>query len=113
MRLTQTSPYVFIDDCLEEMVQRILAVGHPQKIILFGSRARGDAQPDSDYDILIIEPSNLPRYQRAAPYRRALVGTCLAKDIVVWTPEEVTEWSNVPNAFIITALREGVVLYER
>lgn len=113
MGLTQVSAQVFIEDCLEAMVQSILAIGNPQKIILFGSRARGDAQPDSDYDILIIEPSNLPRYQRAAPYRRALVGTCLAKDIVVWTPEEVTEWRDVPNAFITTALREGIVLYER
>lgn len=113
MSLIQTSPQVFVDDCLEEMVQRILAVGNPQKIILFGSRARGNAQPDSDYDILVIEPSNLPRYQRAAPYRRALVGICLAKDILVWTLEEVAEWRNVPNAFITTTLREGIVLYER
>ncbi|MFZ1475447.1 MAG: nucleotidyltransferase domain-containing protein [Anaerolineae bacterium] len=37
------------------MVRRILVTGHPQKIILFGSRARGDAQPDSDYDLLLIE----------------------------------------------------------
>lgn len=103
----------FDDNTLKEIVQRILAVGRPQKIVLFGSRARGEAKPDSDYDLLAIEPSDLPRYKRAARYRRALVGVCPAKDIVVWTPEEVAEWRNVPNAFITTALKEGIVLYER
>lgn len=95
------------------MIRRILATGQPQKIILFGSRARGDARPDSDYDLLLIEPSDLPRYKRAARYRRVLVGVVPAKDILVWTPEEVAEWQNVPNAFITTVMREGVVLYEQ
>ncbi len=113
MNAVKTSPQVLADGRLKEMAQRILAVGRPQKIVLFGSRARGDAQPDSDYDLLVIESSNLPRYKRAAKYRRALAGLCLAKDIVVWTPEEAAEWRNVPNAFITTALNEGIVLYER
>jgi predicted nucleotidyltransferase len=100
-------------DVVQEMVRRILEVGDPQKVVLFGSRARGDADPDSDYDLLVIEPSNAPRYKRAAKYRRALTGLYPAKDIVVWTPEEVNEWRDVPNAFVTTALSEGLVLYER
>ena len=101
------------DAPLREMVRRILATGSPQKIILFGSRARGEARPDSDYDLLLIEPSDQPRYKRAARYRRALTGVVLAKDILVWTPEEVAQWQDVPNAFITAAVREGVVLYEQ
>ena len=54
------------DDLLAEIVQRIRAVGDPTKIVLFGSRARDDARPDSDIDILIVEESDLPRYKRAA-----------------------------------------------
>jgi len=104
---------VTLDASLKEMVHRILATGNPQKIILFGSRARGDARPDSDYDLLLIELSDQPRYRRAARYRRALAGLAAAKDILVWTPEEVAEWREVPNAFITAALSEGVVLYER
>jgi uncharacterized protein len=95
------------------MIRRILATGHPQKIILFGSRARGEARLDSDYDLLLIEPSDLPRYKRSARYRRALVGVVPAKDILVWTPEEVAEWHEVPHAFITTVVREGMVLYEQ
>lgn len=98
---------------LQTIVQRLLAAGQPQKIILFGSQARRQAGRDSDYDLLVIENSSEPRFRRAAPYRRALKDLGTSKDIVVWTPQEVAEWQNVSNAFITTVLREGTVLYER
>lgn len=98
---------------LNEAVARIVAAGEPLQVILFGSRARGDAHPDSDYDFLVIEESALPRYRRAARYRRALTGLLPSKDILVWTPAEAAEWSTVPQALVTTAINEGVVLYER
>jgi predicted nucleotidyltransferase len=101
------------DELLRDIVHRILSVGSPQKIVLFGSRARGEARWDSDVDLLIIEDSELPRYKRSVPYLRALAGLCAAKDVVVWTPDEVAEWADVPHAFISTALREGKTLYAR
>ena len=101
------------DQRLDDMIQRILAVGDPQKVVLFGSRASGKAREDSDYDLLLIEPSTVPRYKRAARYRRALIGAAPAKDILVWTPAEIEEWAGVPNAFITTVVQEGIVLYER
>jgi len=103
----------FSEDLLSEAVGRILAVGKPRCIVLFGSRARGDAGPESDVDLLIVEDSTLPRYKRAIPYLRALTGVFPEKDVVVWTPEEVRAWEQVPNAFITTALREGRTLYAR
>jgi|SRR5256712_2198134 predicted nucleotidyltransferase len=101
------------DELLGEVVRRMLSVGAPHKIVLFGSRARGDARSDSDLDLLVIEDSDLPRYKRSARYLRALTGLFPAKDVVVWTPEEVEEWTAVPYAFITTALREGKTLYAR
>ena len=98
---------------LQTIVQHLLVAGRPQKIILFGSQARGQADRDSDYDLLVIENSSQPRYRRSVSYRRALKDLGTSKDIVVWTPREVEEWQNVSNAFVTTALREGVVLYER
>ncbi len=98
---------------LDEIVRRIRGAGAPQRIVLFGSHARGTARPDSDLDLLIVEESALPRYRRAPRYLRALVGVFPAKDVVVWTPQEIDAWRNVPNAFITTVLREGRTLYER
>jgi predicted nucleotidyltransferase len=100
-------------ETLEEVVRRILAAGSPLRIVLFGARARGEARPESDLDVLIVEESSLPRYKRAARYLRALVGVFPAKDVVVWTPQEIEAWSRVPNAFVTTALREGKTLYVR
>lgn len=103
----------FSEDLLAEAVRRIRTAGNPKRIVLFGSRARGDASPGSDVDLLIVEDSRLPRYKRAVPYLRALTGLLTEKDVVVWTPEEVLAWERVPNAFITTALREGRTLYAR
>ncbi len=101
-----------LNTILSDMVTRICQAGSPEKIVLFGSRARGDADADSDIDLLVVESSSLPRYKRAARYRKAVAGLFIAKDIVVWSPEEIEEWKSVPNAFITSVLREGRVLYE-
>ena len=96
----------------EEIVRRIINIIHPRKIILFGSRARNEARPDSDFDILIIAESSQPRYRRSGPIYGALSDILLPMDIIVYSPEEVMDWSDVPRAFVTTAIREGQVLYE-
>jgi predicted nucleotidyltransferase len=100
------------DNLREEIVRRIIDTIHPRKIILFGSRARGTARLDSDVDLLIIADSPQPRYRRAAPLYGALSDILLPMDIVVYSPEEVMDWSEVPKAFVTTAIREGKILYE-
>jgi len=102
------------ESLLEEAVRRILTVKSPRKIVLFGSWARGAGNSVSDLDLLIVEDrSDLPRYRRATPYRMALTGLYPAKDIVVYTLDEIREWENVAMAFVTRALDEGKVLYER
>jgi predicted nucleotidyltransferase len=99
-------------DILDEIVERINESIEPQQIVLYGSRARGDATTDSDYDILVIAPSNEPRWRRTVKLYQALAGMGIPKDIVWWTPEEVNEWRGVRTHFITVALREGRTLYE-
>ncbi|HBQ28937.1 MAG TPA: hypothetical protein DD719_06040 [Desulfotomaculum sp.] len=101
------------EELLSEVVQRILAVNKKPKLIaLLGSRARGNSRADSDLDILVIMDSDLPQWKRPAPIRRTLTGLFPAKDIVVYTPQEIEGWNAVPNAFITSILREGRILYE-
>jgi predicted nucleotidyltransferase len=88
-------------------------VAQPEKIILFGSRARGDARPDSDFDELVIKETNEPSYRRDAPLYVAVADLPVEVEILVYTPDEVAEWAQVPQAFITTATREGKTVYER
>lgn len=112
MAVTADYPTV-TDGLLQRVVEAVLSAGDPHKIVLFGSRARGQARPDSDLDLLIIDESTLPRHKRSPRYYLALAGVFPSKDIVVFTPAEVERWVAVPNAFVTTALREGRVLYVR
>jgi len=93
--------------------RRNVETAQPEKIILFGSRARGDARPDSDFDLLVIQESDEPGYRRDAALYLALAGLNAPVDVMTYTPEEVRDWSAVPQAFITTAIREGKVVYER
>jgi predicted nucleotidyltransferase len=100
------------NDLINDIVRRIVEMVQPDKIILFGSRARGDARPDSDIDILVIEESTEPGFRRDAALYRALAGLNAPVDVITYTPEEVSDWSAVPQAFVTTAVREGKVVYE-
>lgn len=98
---------------LSRVVQRITSAVDPERIVLFGSQAEGTAGEGSDLDILVVMKSDLPRARRAAVVYKALAGLLIPKDVVVYTPEEVEAWKDVPEAFVTTALRRGRVLYER
>jgi uncharacterized protein len=99
----------FIDD----LVRRIRSVLEPDRVVLFGSYARGDATEDSDLDLLVIAPSVEPRWRRVVPLYQALAGIGAAKDVLWWTPEEIEAWRHLPTHVIGRALKEGKVIYER
>ena len=101
------------DEVLDEIVRRIVEVADPDKIILFGSRARGEARNGSDYDILVVGDTAEPYSRRTVPVYLSLSGLGISKDVVWWTPEEIDEWRNVRVHFITAVVREGLVIYER
>lgn len=97
---------------LSQVIDRIVRTAEPQRIILFGSAARGQAGPDSDVDFLVVKEGAHRRRLAQAIYR-GLVGLTGAVDVVVATPEDLTRYGESPGLVIGTALREGRVVYER
>ncbi len=104
-------------ELLEKMVQAIVKVAEPEKIVLFGSRAKGTAQFDSDYDFLVIKSkSYFEKYSRrkeSGNLRRALAKFEVSKDILMYSADEVEQRQNWRNDIVSCALKEGQVLYER
>ena len=74
---------------------------------------RKKAESDLDFDILVVQRSQVPRFKRSAPIYAALADLPVEVEVVVYTPSEIQDWSDVPQAFVTTAIREGKVLYER
>jgi len=101
------------DELIRDIVRRIVDTAQPEKVILFGSRSRGDAEPQSDFDLLVIKQSDEPRYRRSVPLYVALADLPAEVEVMVYTPEEIDEWREVPQAFVTTAVREGKMIYER
>jgi predicted nucleotidyltransferase len=100
------------DPILAELVTRLRAAFQPECIYLFGSHARGEAGPDSDYDLLMVLPSSpMPRYQREQVAFRALAGMGISKDILVLTRAEFDRHRNALCSLSATVEREGVLLY--
>lgn len=95
---------------LDEVIARIVEVANPEKIILFGSRARGTGRPDSDVDLLVVKSTPRRRSLAMAIYRK-LVGVGCPVDVIVITPEDIERYGNVPHLIIEPALREGKVVY--
>jgi uncharacterized protein len=97
---------------LDDLVRRIAERFFPDKIILFGSRARGDAGQDSDVDLLVLFPDVADPNQRAAELYASLIDFPTPMDIVVSTSARFERYRNV-NTVYWPASREGKVLYER
>lgn len=74
---------------LSEYIQKMVAAGSPEAIVLFGSEATQTASDDSDFDFLVIERAAGDRRQRGIKYQIALRPRIIAADILVRTPEEL------------------------
>ena len=84
---------------------------HPQRIILFGSVARGEADADSDLDVLVIKDTTDPFVHRLEEMAK-LCPPGVHADILVYTPDELRQMVDDGNPFILQALQEGRTVYE-
>jgi uncharacterized protein len=97
---------------IAEAVRRIAQAANPVKIIMFGSRARGQERPDSDVDLLVIETQVENRVAEMTRLNRALRGLALPVELIVISAQLFDQWSRVPGSVYHEALREGIVLYD-
>lgn len=102
------------DPTLAEIVRRLVETYQPERIYLFGSRARGTAGPESDYDLLVVVPDEIaPALRRSARAYEALWGLSTSGDILVWTHTGFTERLHLRASLPSTVAREGRLLYSR
>lgn len=99
---------------IQQITDRIGDRFQPEKIILFGSYARGEAHQHSDLDLLVVVETLPPRGQRSAPILKMLAETYTEPiDIVVRFAQTLKEWEHLPGSFAHQVLTEGIVLYDR
>ena len=79
-----------VDEALiQEVTRRIVERFHPEKVILFGSHARGNARPDSDLDLIVVMESDKPFVKRTTEVRQLFYPRAFSLDLFAFTPEEM------------------------
>lgn len=101
------------DSVVEQVTRKIVAKFHPVRILLFGSRARGDSTESSDYDFLIELETQLKRPYREIEVDRLFRDRNWSMDLFVYTPAEVLAARDDVGTIVHIAEKEGRVIYER
>ncbi len=100
------------DPVVREIVRRLVDAYQPERIYLFGSAARGEAGPDSDYDVLLVVPDDASASRlRARRAYEVLWGLGVAVDALVWRRGAFDESADVPTSLPASVLREGILLH--
>lgn len=98
---------------IENVIKTIAEGYSPDKIILFGSYARGEANDDSDLDLLIIKATDESKYKRSVRVRKLFNPQPCAMDILIYTPDEYESLMKFKSLIPYIATKEGKVVYER
>ena len=103
-----------VEECdIVQVATKIGTAANAERVILFGSYARGQASEHSDVDLLIIAESELPRFKRSRELYKLFQPYPFGMDLLVYTPEEVERGKKTAVSFVSRVLREGKTLYER
>lgn len=113
-RIRRELPHLTDKDAvaLAVVVERLIEAYEPESIYLFGSKARGDHGPHSDFDIMVVVPDEAPESRKRSrlAYER-LWGTGTAADVLVWTHDRFVSRAHLRASLPGTILREGRQLY--
>jgi predicted nucleotidyltransferase len=106
-----TNKKTLSDEKFQEIIRRIVKVAQPDRIILFGSAARGEMGHSSDVDLLVIKRGQFHHSRLTAEIYMNLHGVGQAVDVILATPEQVEQYRNTHCLVIAPALREGKEVY--
>lgn len=101
------------EQILEQAICRIRDGFQPDRLILFGSRARGEALPDSDFDFVVLFDRPIAIHETAAKIRLRLRDLPASFDILVRNKTEWERWAQVPVALQHRIAAEGKTVYDR
>jgi len=108
---TFTAPSV-ADPILAEVIHRLRELYRPDQIYLFGSTARGESGSDSDYDLMVIVPDDMPPLLRdSGRAYKAIWRLGVASDVLVWTHSSFADRLHLKASLPSTIVREGKLLY--
>jgi len=96
---------------IDQVVAQIVEKFKPQKIILFGSYARGNPRPESDVDLLVVMDTPLREVKQSLEIHQHL-NVMFGLDLVVYTPKHLKERDDMGDWFVRDILKEGKILYE-
>jgi len=111
--LTPSSGTELPDQDIQDIVRRIVQAADPERIVLFGSAARGTMGPNSDVDLLVIKGGSYDRSAAERDIYRSLRDIKYAKDVVLVTPDEIEKYRDCFAIVICPALRDGRLVYDR
>jgi predicted nucleotidyltransferase len=101
-------------DLIQHAGERLAeAAGENAKVILFGSHARGEERPDSDVDLLVVEPEVRDRFAESVRLSRLVGELGVPADVVVVSEAHASHWAQVPGTMLHDALTEGQLLVNR
>jgi predicted nucleotidyltransferase len=112
-RLRKTLNFMATISQINDIAMMIADKIHPDKIILFGSYAKGNYNNSSDIDLIIVKQSDLPKPHRGLEIQKIFYRSLIAVDIKFYTLEEYKSDLNNKYSFLSSVIKESAVLYER
>ncbi len=103
---------MFDQELITKATKLLLDAAHPHKIILFGSYGRGDANAESDIDLLVVETDVKDRVAEMTRLNRVLSPLRMSVDLLVVSKKTFDYWASTPGNVYFQAIQEGTVLYE-